>query len=141
MTPSLDDFLVRPPFGVLPALLVPIGVFFLGSRLARWLRGSASEPLDLAAGFATAAGLLGAACHGLALAGLATPVLLRTIGGAVAVCGAWWTLFRCRDVVKRVKLLNGFMATSGPAVRIAFGLGIVTMAALFSAALGPVTDI
>src|SRR5215471_9732597 len=141
MGPSLDDFLLRPPLGVLPAVLIPLGVIFCGIRLSKWLKASEIEAIDLAAGFTVSAGLLAAICHGLALAGQASLSSLRIIGTSVAVIGAWNALSLLPQARKGCERLYRFLATSGPLGYIALGLGVVTMVALFAAALGPATDI
>lgn len=87
-----DALIWSPPWPASIAVLVVLGVLWLGCQAARGarpagLRGGACA-LDIAGGFLFATALLAAVVQGLALTGMATPTVLRIIGAGLLVCVA-----------------------------------------------------
>jgi hypothetical protein len=134
----LEDLLLAPPLPAILALLMVLGALHLSLRGARWLRGSATSPVEFAAAFVLTTGLLAALVHALAWSGYASVSTMRLGGWALAALGVLeigrWRL----EGAKRV--LCEHFSKASLAERCALALCFVTVIGLFAAALGPAID-
>lgn len=128
----LEDFLLPCPLPAVVSILLVLGTWFLGRRLARKLRGAAVEPVDVAAGTLLAAGAIGALVHALALSGLASVWILRPLAVLLGVAGL--------VALKDLRFPSPAADAPGTFDRVALSLAGLIVAALAVAALGPATD-
>ena len=70
---KLDDFLVPPPLPAIIAVLIVLGIKYLGDRLLRKLYQESYPPIQAAAAFISTAAMLAAFVHLLAFAGWHIP--------------------------------------------------------------------
>lgn len=98
MTPflQLEDFLLSAPLPACLAGAMCLGLKHLGSLLVGAMRRSSPQPIELAAGFILATGLIAVLSNMIAAFGLAYIWPLRIIAFALAGCGVV-ELFRLRD--------------------------------------------
>ena len=81
-----DAAMLAPPWPAAIALVVVLGVLWLGLQTARRLGGAhGSVALNTVAGFVLVAAMVAAVVQTLALLGAATTNVLRIIGGGLAV--------------------------------------------------------
>jgi hypothetical protein len=134
----LDDLLLHPPLPAMLALLMVLGTLHLSRRGARWLRGSATSPIEFAAAFVLTTGLLAALVHALTWGGYASVSAMWLGGWALAALGVLELSSWRFEGAKRV--LRKHFSEASLAERCALALSIVTVIGLFAAALGPATD-
>ncbi|MGB8991747.1 MAG: DUF1420 family protein [Desulfobaccales bacterium] len=143
MTPflKLEDFLAPAPLPAIIAVLMPLGLKFLGSRLVRKLHVEPPRGIQEAAGFILVAAILAATAHFLAVIGAANLWLLRIMAWSLLAFGIVELSNYNRERLLRVyqRLKEVFQAQSfwGKA---AISLLIFTGVCLFLSALGPPTD-
>ena len=89
MTPflKLEDFLAPAPLPAIIAVLMPLGLKFLGSRLVRQLQVEPPRGIQEAAGFILVAAILAATAHFLAVIGAANLWLLRIMAWSLLAFG------------------------------------------------------
>lgn len=136
---TLDRLLLPPPGSTLIALALTAGVGDLAWRLAHRLRlVSPVEALLVAIGVMA---LICAGLHGLVLAGVANPSLLRVCGFALGIAGVWRLLNSGLAIGRALAETVGREWRAGTWI----GRGLVAstacaLAALYLAALAPATD-
>lgn len=139
--PQMEDYLLPLPLPAVVAVLITLGLKYLGARLVRALCPETPSPLKQAAGFIMAASLAGAAVHLLALAGLAHHGLLRIMAWSVAALGVVELLRFSRKSGfpwgRRISLLFQEQSAWGRAALMLLG---ITALGLGLSALGPPTD-
>src|SRR5215468_2448853 len=135
---TLEDLLLPSPLPAILAVLIVLGALYLSQRGARWLRLSVIGPVEYAAVFVLATGLIGAFVHALAWAGYASIPLLRSGGWALAALGILQLSRLRRSWIK--DFLYEHFSNASLLGRCALVLSIVTIVGLFAAALGPATD-
>jgi hypothetical protein len=138
---KIEDYLAPPPLPALIALLMVLGLNFLGSRIVCLRHSKPIEPIEQAVGFILGAALVAAITHFLALAGWANLWVLRMIAWSCAALGVW-ELFRFNwkgllQLYHRLKFIFQDQSFWGKA---AITLLIITGVCLLLSALGPPTD-
>jgi hypothetical protein len=134
--------ILPPPWSAAVALVLVLGLVWLGAQLARRLRAALTpSPLDVAAGFVLATALVAALVHALALFGAATPAVLRAIGGALAASGLGMLSPASRAHARRsFETLQSMFRDATRLQRWALLASCVTVLSLGLASLGPPTD-
>jgi hypothetical protein len=136
----LQDVVLPPPIPAVVALLIVAGIAFLGWRLAIRLRKQRVEALDGAAAFVAVTAMLAAVVHGLALAQLSTPAVLRSIGWGLGALGAFAVLRHRAGISATVKREWTALWRAPALERAAALIAMVSVVGLGMAALGPPTD-
>jgi hypothetical protein len=138
---KLEDFLAPLPLPALIAVLMVLGLKYLGDRFLRKLGAESPQPIQAAAAFLVVAALAAAALHLLALLGVAYLWLLRLLAWSLAGLGIlelWqYDLTWLSQILSRVKLLFQEQSGWGKAAVCLIG---ITGFGLLLAALGPPTD-
>jgi hypothetical protein len=137
---KFEDLVLAPPLPALVSLLMTGGVSYLGWLLASRLRRGQSEALDIAAGFVVSAATIAALVHALALAQLSTVAVLRPLGWALAVLGAFAAVRMRTRITGAVRREAAQLWDAAPFERVTAILTVLTILGLGAAALGPPTD-
>lgn len=135
---TLDRIVLAPPLPALLALLLLLGLGAVGEVVTRLARGSG--PLEGAAGFVAAAGLVSALVHAAAWAGWLALAPLRVAALALAALGFAWGAVRSRTALAWGRSALRSIAGLGRAERVAAAAGLAILGLLLLAALGPPTD-
>jgi hypothetical protein len=139
--PTLADYLAPLPLPAIIAVLMTLGLKYLGRFLSPILPAETPQPLKGAAAFVLTAAGVAAAVHFLALAGLAYLWLLRIMAGALMVCGllelARWDRQKLAHTGRELQEFFQEQAFWGKTALVLVG---ITLLGLGLAALGPPTD-
>ncbi len=139
---DFDAWIAAPPGPALIAVLLVLGVISIGCRAARLADTGPRRALAVAGGSLFATALLASVVHGLALAGLATPIVLRIVGAGViaAVAGLFAPL--PRSVAADAWRALAAMWRDGTTLdRAALAGSAIVIGGLALAALAPPTEI
>ncbi len=133
---TLDDLLLWPPLASMLSVLVVAGIWWAGDHIAQAIWRS-PEPVERAAGFVISAATLAVLVNALTLLHLVSLPLLRLIAALLAMAGARQIYLLLRPPYPFV---GAALGGNGRLERLSLVLCAITTAALFLAALGPVTD-
>lgn len=138
---QLEDFLLPLPLPALLAVLMSLGLKYLGERLTSILRHPSRDLVESAAGFILATGLVAFISNLLAFLGIAYLWPLRTIAWLLAGLGAiellQWNRHYLIAAFQRVKSVFQNQSYWG---RAGILLIFITLVCLCLATLGPPTD-
>ena len=137
---KFEDLVLAPPLPALLALLMTGGIATLGWHLARRLRHERGEALDVAASFVVSAAAIAAVVHALALAQLSSVAVLRPLGWALGVLGAFAAVQLRARMLAALRREAAELWAVGRFERITAVLTLLTIVGLGAAALGPPTD-
>jgi hypothetical protein len=138
---KLEDYLAPPPLTAIIAVLMVLGILYLGKRLVAALYPESPGPLPRAACFIIVAALVAAAVHLLAFLKLAYLWPLRAMAWSLVILGALelsrlnrknWSHFW-----RQLALIFQEQSFWGRAALVLLG---ITLAGFGLAALGPATD-
>jgi len=138
----LEDYLAPLPLPAMIAVLVVLGIKYLGTRLGRAFKLEPSQPLQGAVGFILGVSAVAAAVHFLALMGLAYLWPLRIMAWGLMACGllelARLNPQRLSQLAGQLKVVFKEQSFWGRSALVLVGM---TLLGLGLAALGPPTDV
>lgn len=137
---SLEHFLAPSPLPAIIAVLMVLGLQFLGNEVIKKLKIESPGPAQYAAAFILATALVAAAVHLLALAKMAYIVIMRPMAILLAGFGIWQLFNLFRTIPRFASRIEAIFREQNCLGKVAMGLLGVTGLGLLLAALGPPTD-
>ncbi|MCL4503391.1 MAG: DUF1420 family protein [Deltaproteobacteria bacterium] len=137
---SLEYFLAPLPLPAIIAVLMVLGLQFLGNGLIKKLKIASPGPVQYAAAFILVTALVASAVHLLALAKLAYIVIMRPMALLLAALGIWQLFHMLGTISHLASRITAVAHEQDYLGKAAMGLLGVTGLGLLLVALGPPTD-